>query len=532
MRFSQNLFIIGAFLFIFSTASAQSADDFIIRISGGIDIVPPSTPTLQSVVPVEYSQIDIGWTTATDNVQVAGYLLYRNGLPLATTTLTSYSDIGLTASTTYAYYVQAFDASLNYSTSSNVIATTTPGQPVVVAATSSNPSQGTATRAVLDSLSIEPAYVEALFTISTKHPARVKIRWGRTTSYELGYVVNDIFLSEYKTRITDLEPGTTYEYEILGYTPRGAESVLKSGQFKTLTDESVSIEIPNVSRFKSTVDATDVKLSWEIPDVEDIAYLRIVRSYFSYPTNLQNGAVVYQGLGSNFTDVDVLSQYSPVYYTAFVVDTEGNVSSGSITSAYLSSNGGGNVTDSIDVTPIIIFDDNATTENADETENPTDFQIPDLKDIFVYQDNTRFTFASEAIELDSMTAFTISIPKNSVAQNLKSLIVSVTDPSDTREQYSFLLKINKDQTAYEATVPALGVVGGAWIAVDIYDYESKMVSSYRKKVSFVEQDALSSVVIFPDLFMTYLQIIIPILLAVFLWVLFIFYRSKKSEDKA
>ena len=62
---------------------------------------------------VSTSQIDLSWNAATDNVGVTGYNIYRDGTLLTTSTTTSYSDTGLSASTTYSYQVSAFDAAGN-----------------------------------------------------------------------------------------------------------------------------------------------------------------------------------------------------------------------------------------------------------------------------------------------------------------------------------------------------------------------------------------------------------------------------------
>ena len=89
------------------------------------DTTPPSTPTNLTATAVSSSQINLSWTASTDNVGVQGYKVYRNGVHIATVTSgTSYSDTGLSASTTYYYTVSAFDAG-NTSTQSNSASATT-----------------------------------------------------------------------------------------------------------------------------------------------------------------------------------------------------------------------------------------------------------------------------------------------------------------------------------------------------------------------------------------------------------------------
>src|SRR2546422_2307 len=87
-----------------------------VTVSNSVpDITPPSVPTNLSASAVSSSQITLSWTASTDNVGVAGYTIYRGGSQIATTSLTSYSDTGLSPSTAYVYQVAAFDAAGNVS---------------------------------------------------------------------------------------------------------------------------------------------------------------------------------------------------------------------------------------------------------------------------------------------------------------------------------------------------------------------------------------------------------------------------------
>src|SRR3989454_1279721 len=79
------------------------------------DITPPSVPTNLSASAVSSSQINLSWTASTDNVGVSGYQIYRGASQIATTSLTSYSDTGLSPATTYSYTVAAYDAAGNVS---------------------------------------------------------------------------------------------------------------------------------------------------------------------------------------------------------------------------------------------------------------------------------------------------------------------------------------------------------------------------------------------------------------------------------
>ena len=65
--------------------------------------------------PISSTQINLSWAASTDNVGVAGYKVFRDGTPVATTTTPVYQDTELTPSTTYTYAVSATDAAGNES---------------------------------------------------------------------------------------------------------------------------------------------------------------------------------------------------------------------------------------------------------------------------------------------------------------------------------------------------------------------------------------------------------------------------------
>lgn len=494
------------------------SSSFSIKLFGFDDDIAPTTPNLLSVTPVSSSQLDVDWSVSTDNRTLSGYVLTRDGVPIATTTLTSFSDTGLTASTTYLYSVQAFDAAGNYSSSSNSLSGTTPDIPPPVATSTDNTGGATSARVALENFSVETDTTNAFFSLETARPARITISWGRTIDYELGYLQNASFVRSHVTTITDLEPGTVYEYEVIGYTPSGHPTVLKQGQFTT--DGGVVPVLGNVQRLQATVTGSDVRLDWELPDTTELANVRIVRSHLGFPQNSLDGAIVYQGRGTSFFDAAVLDQFSPVYYTVFTIDQYGNTSSGAVVSAAMKTSGEGVIydpiappehppLDTISTGTIEIIDERATTSPEVATTTPNEqLRIPSLEEIFISQNGKQYSFADTEIVLRSDQQYVISIPQTAVMRNLKTILVSFTDPENAQQSYSYILRLNNDQTAYEAAINPLLVAGWSNFTVAIYDYESRIVSRYFKQVQFSSPKEQTETVVFPDYFFAHPELLL------------------------
>ena len=108
----------------------NSSDDVISMFTvsapaSASDTQPPTAPTNLSASAVSSSQINLSWTASTDNVGVTGYQIFRGGNRIGTTPNISYSDAGLSPSTTYTYTVTAYDAASNVSTPSAPASATT-----------------------------------------------------------------------------------------------------------------------------------------------------------------------------------------------------------------------------------------------------------------------------------------------------------------------------------------------------------------------------------------------------------------------
>jgi endoglucanase len=92
---------------------------------GGGDTTAPSAPSNVSVTGTTSSSVSLSWSASTDNVGVTAYQIFRGGTQVGTTSGTSFTDSGLSASTTYSYTVKAVDAAGNVSAASSAVSATT-----------------------------------------------------------------------------------------------------------------------------------------------------------------------------------------------------------------------------------------------------------------------------------------------------------------------------------------------------------------------------------------------------------------------
>lgn len=84
------------------------------------DVIPPSQPTGLTAT-LAGTTATLSWNAATDNVGVASYRVFRNGVLLQSTTATSAQDATLKGGQSYSYSVRAADAAANVSAPSAAV---------------------------------------------------------------------------------------------------------------------------------------------------------------------------------------------------------------------------------------------------------------------------------------------------------------------------------------------------------------------------------------------------------------------------
>src|SRR6185436_2855902 len=98
-----------------------------LSVNNSMDAQPPTAPSSLSSSSITNSSFTLSWTASTDNVGVTGYDVYQDGIKInpSNITSTSYNVSGLTAGTTYNYFVKAKDSVGNQSTPSTSLNITT-----------------------------------------------------------------------------------------------------------------------------------------------------------------------------------------------------------------------------------------------------------------------------------------------------------------------------------------------------------------------------------------------------------------------
>ncbi|MBC1564246.1 chitin-binding protein [Listeria booriae] len=89
------------------------------------DTEKPTAPKMLMTHAQSSNTIDLCWQAASDNIGVAYYEIYRDGVKIKTQTGVMFQDISLKSDTTYNYLVYAVDTSGNRSDASNLLAAKT-----------------------------------------------------------------------------------------------------------------------------------------------------------------------------------------------------------------------------------------------------------------------------------------------------------------------------------------------------------------------------------------------------------------------
>jgi chitodextrinase len=192
------------------------------------DDTAPSTPTGLAVDALTSARVELSWNGSSDDVAVIGYTVYRDGVRIATSTSTTYTDLGVAAAATYRYRVDAFDAAGNHSPKSPAVRATTPA-----------PADATA-----------PSVPANLHAVSIT-PTGVDLDWN-ASSDSVGVTGYGVFRDGVEIATTasssyvdaSVLPGATYRYRVDAFDAADNHSTLS---------DPVTVDVPRPSGDSSVV---------------------------------------------------------------------------------------------------------------------------------------------------------------------------------------------------------------------------------------------------------------------------------------
>jgi pullulanase len=175
---------------------------------------PPTNPTAEIVTS---SSVTLSWTPSSSEAGVAGYTIFRNRTQVGTSTNASYTDTGLSASTSYSYTVLAYDVYGNVSSLSSAVTVATSAQ---ASTTPSAPTNFTA--------------ATTNFTGSATY-CNVTMSWEASTgTHGIDYYVvvrnGTVLVTTSSLNYQDgsTAASTSYTYEVFAYDPYGNASAPSS----------------------------------------------------------------------------------------------------------------------------------------------------------------------------------------------------------------------------------------------------------------------------------------------------------------
>jgi chitodextrinase len=176
---------------------------------------------------ISATQINLSWSTATDNIGVTGYRVERcqgagcaNFVQVATPTGTTFGDTGLTSSTNYSYRVKAVDAANNVSVNYSNVANTTTASAPPDTTPPTDPTGLTATAA-------SSSQINLLWTASTDSGGSGLAGYGVERCQGIG-CTNFVQIATSSTNSysdTGLTASTSYSYRIRAVDNSGNASV-------------------------------------------------------------------------------------------------------------------------------------------------------------------------------------------------------------------------------------------------------------------------------------------------------------------
>lgn len=214
----------------------------VINPNQGGDVTAPTVPGNVVEVGHTATTATIAWDASTDNIGVAGYQVFKDGLPEATTEELSYPFTGLTPDTAYSFTVAAYDAAGNYSGESNAVLITT------------EPNAAPVWSAGTQELTTGDSYTLDLTTVCSDADGNPL-----TFSVVSGTLPTGITFNSVAKTVS----GTPTTVQTQAVTFRASDGIVNTDQvitFEVLDADATAPSVPTLSA--SAVSSSQINLSW------------------------------------------------------------------------------------------------------------------------------------------------------------------------------------------------------------------------------------------------------------------------------
>lgn len=309
----------------------------------------------------------------------------------------------------------------------------------------------------------------------TDKKALCKLFWGRTQEYTEEIISGVEFIFEHSVKIKGLSSETIYHFKVVCRNVSGYESETKDQAFTTLTQPDIAPPA-NVSNFEAIPGNSQITLKWKNPSDSDFKAVRIVRSEKFYPRDPWEGKLVYDGRETLFVDTG-LTNGIRYYYTVFSYDFAGNFSSGAIASAVPRLRPPPPPEEITAEKECLeagyYWYDNACHLEPKLVPAPPEVEKIKLSDFdFIFQGKKLPLIEENKIEVKTGEPLTISIDYEKVPEVLKTIMVTLEKDG---KFFSFLLRINKEKTAYLAALMLPEEPGIYPLTITILDYKNQAI---------------------------------------------------------
>jgi hypothetical protein len=455
-----SLYIVGSAIVF---AAATDSTTFTTSLTTtGVDFGPPTVPADLTATSTSPTQVDLSWSPSVGNLYgVSGYRVFRDSINIATTTTTSYFDTTVLPSTNYTYEVDAFNSIASSSGLSLPVSVTTLSIPTLIPEAGNYVTSGSGSAMFkLFNVVIEPDTNSAKVSFETNLPTRAKLFWGLTAELEKVSLSGLFYENTHELKITGLVPMTNYHLRV-----QVTDFMGRSGYIDymfTTTGAAFLTALPNPSDFKAIGYSDHVGLSWINPNDSRFTKVRIVRSDTFFPRDQYDGAPIYEGSASRFDDRNVVAG-KKYYYAIFSESANGTFSSGALAQAEVSPEGG--AATNVNGNPFVNIEKSTQLDPMIDALKLSNFQFIQDGKVIALIDNT--------IYIDAGKNLTLKLDYALVPEILKNIIFAISDPTDASKVFTFLLRVNKDKSAFEATIGPLNQSAKYGLHVMVLDFQNK-----------------------------------------------------------